>query len=143
MDAIRTHHQAWNILILDAEGPDDGRLFDKLSISGASRESVFFMVQIMESWFLADVAALKSYYGEGFKESAIPRHEDVEIVPKRDVYRFLNQATSETKKGKYSEFKLDHSAALLRGLDARRVKGVSKNCRHIFETVTKKLSATD
>ena len=77
-DAMRTHPEAWNILILDAEGPDDGRLFGRLSIRAASRESVFFMVQIMESWFLADVETLKNYYGEGFK--AIPRSDDVETV---------------------------------------------------------------
>jgi hypothetical protein len=138
---MRTHPEAWNILILDAEGPDDGRLFGRLSIRVASRENVFFMVQIMESWFLADVETLKNYYGEGFK--AIPRSEDVETVPKRNVYRLLDQATRETKKGKYSESKLDHSAALLSRLDVNLVKSASKNCRRIFETVRKKLSAAD
>src|SRR2546425_1002799 len=137
-DAMRTHPEAWNILILDAEGPDDGRLFGRLSIRVASRECVFFMVQIMESWFLADVETLKNYYGKGFE--AIPRSDDVETVPKRNVYRLLDQATRETKKGKYSESKLDHSAELLSRLDVNLVKSASKNCRRIFETVTKQLA---
>src|SRR5258708_34649118 len=31
MDALRTHPEAWNILIFDSEAPDNGRLFDILS----------------------------------------------------------------------------------------------------------------
>src|SRR5882672_11113628 len=30
MNALRTHPEAWNILILDSDVPDDGRLFDNL-----------------------------------------------------------------------------------------------------------------
>src|SRR5258708_15538343 len=68
MDALRTHPEAWNILILDSDAPDNGRLFDILSshsdwhppvrIVPPLRGSVFWMVEIMESWFLSDVPTL-------------------------------------------------------------------------------------
>jgi hypothetical protein len=150
MDALRTHPEAWNILILDSDASDNGRLFDTLSshsdwhppgrIARPLRESVFWMVQIMESWFLADIPTLKDYFGKGFRESAIRKSADVEIIPKREVYRRLDEAAKATKKGAYSRSKLENAAELLRRTQPDRVKKLSRNCRRIFDTVTGKLS---
>jgi hypothetical protein len=65
-DALESHPSSWNILLIDSEGPDDGQLFARLRLPTAEQESVFWMVQLMESWFLAGIPALKLYYGKDF-----------------------------------------------------------------------------
>jgi hypothetical protein len=60
-DALESHPCSWNVLLIDSEGPDDGRLFARLRLPAAQKKSVFWMVQLMESWFLADIQALKLY----------------------------------------------------------------------------------
>ena len=47
---------------------------------------VHLMVQCMEAWFLADRAALATYYGNGFNESALPQNPMIENVSKQDIF---------------------------------------------------------
>ena len=81
------------------------------------------MVQIMESWFLADPDSLESFYGHGFHKQALPRNPNIEQVPKQDVLSGLAQATRGTKKGGYS--KSSHSFGILAQLDPVRVRNAS------------------
>src|SRR2546426_4322246 len=60
--AIRSHPKAWNILLKDSEGPDVGNLSALLcqqnGWSQSHLNSIFWMVEMMESWFHADKEAL-------------------------------------------------------------------------------------
>ena len=39
------------------------------------------MVQCMENWFLADRETLRAYFGQGYKETALPAiTHDIEII---------------------------------------------------------------
>jgi hypothetical protein len=62
--ALETHPSALNVLLKDSEGPDSGRLSESLcreyDWDGHHRESIFWMVEMMESWFHADKDALKT-----------------------------------------------------------------------------------
>jgi hypothetical protein len=78
------------------------------------------MVQVMESWFLADTAALKSYFRQGFQEGALPQNPKIEQIPKRDIERKLRQATRNSSKGEYSKGK--HSFEILAELDPAKVR---------------------
>ena len=78
------------------------------------------MVQVMESWFLADTAALKSYFRQGFREGSLPQNPNVEEIPKQDVEIGLRQATRGTSKGAYSKGK--HSFEILAELDPAEVR---------------------
>ena len=49
---------------------------------GATDEQCQFMVQAMESWFLADRTALSAYYGQGFQENPLPSNPQIEQVAK-------------------------------------------------------------
>ena len=71
------------------------------------------MVQCMESWFLADRATLKKFFGQGFKEGSLPAVGNaVETVPKDHVYQTLASATKDCKtKAQYG--KGEHSFKLL------------------------------
>jgi len=84
--ALEGHPNALNILLIDSERSDDGKLFETIcrpqGVSQPSKEAVFWMVQCMESWFLTDVAALKTYYAQGFNEKALAGNPKVERFPK-------------------------------------------------------------
>lgn len=127
--ANRTHPGAWNILLQDSEGPPPAR-----------REAdVFWIVQLMEAWFLADRDALSLYYGDGFAQNAIGDTADVEQIPKLDVFDRLKRATRNTTKGEYSKVK--HAPFLLDRLSSRRVQTRAAHCRELFELVRARLQA--
>ena len=86
----------------------------------ATDDQCHLMVQVMESWFLADTDALKSFYGQKFQELALPQNPKIEDVPKLDVQRGLEQATRATSKGRYH--KGNHSFAILAELSPAKVR---------------------
>ena len=65
---------------------------------GAGKNRAFLMVQVMETWFLADKDALRRYFGEGFRDRAIKRWPILENVPKSTVLEALESATKECHK---------------------------------------------
>jgi hypothetical protein len=54
------------------------------------------MVELMESWFLADREAVRRYYDDDdrFQGSSLPAHAQIEKIPKKDVLDGLKEATS-------------------------------------------------
>ena len=52
------------------------------------------MVQLMETWFLADRPALKKHFGDQFKENALRQWPQLEDVPKETVLDALRKATT-------------------------------------------------
>lgn len=73
--AIRANEGVWNILLIDSDGPDSGQLTQSLCKQHGwgrdHRESIFWMVQTMESWFHADKEALEDFYGSCFRKKAL------------------------------------------------------------------------
>ena len=61
---------------------------------GARDDQMFLMVQVMETWLLADRVTLAEYFGAPFRENAIPQWPSLEDVPKRDVLQALARATA-------------------------------------------------
>jgi hypothetical protein len=60
--ALRSHASAWNILLKDSEQPIPASIGDLLQRHGLSgADQVFWMVELMESWFLAHPEALARY----------------------------------------------------------------------------------
>ena len=97
----------------------------------ATDDQCHLMVQIMESWFLADVEALEKYYGQGFRQSALPRNPKIEAVPKQDIIKGLEQATRATRKKNYNKGK--HSFEILALLDPAKVRKQSPYADRFFE----------
>lgn len=64
----------------------------------AAENQAFLMVQLMETWFLADPAMLRRYFGAQFRENALRAWPDLESVPKQTVLNVLGQATAECTK---------------------------------------------
>jgi hypothetical protein len=136
--ALNTHRDAFNVLILDSEGPFHARLLQQKGLPAATEQSVFWMVQAMESWFLGDIEALKAYYKDGFRDGACRLNPKIEEIPKQDVFEALKAATKDTKKGSYH--KTGHAPGILARLDAQKVRRASTQCSRLFETVLRELS---
>ena len=127
------------LLLVDAEEPIKavgpwGHLKDRDKWNrpkGATDDQCHLMVQVMESWFLADTSALKSYFSQGFREASLPQNPSVEEIPKQDIERGLRQATRNTSKGAYSKGK--HSFEILALLDPAKVRKHSPYADRFFE----------
>ena len=119
------------MLLVDAEGPVSAsgpwqhlKTHDGWNRpDGATDSQCHLMVQVMESWFLADADALESFYGQDFRKRALPANSNVEHVSKRDVLDGLAGATRDTKKGSYD--KGAHSFDILANLDPAKVRRAS------------------
>ena len=61
---------------------------------GAADDQAFLMVEVMETWFLADRELLRSYFGTALRENHLRRWPDLEAVPKLTVFDALNQSTA-------------------------------------------------
>jgi hypothetical protein len=128
-------------LLVDAEGPiTTKRPWEHLQSKdgwncpgGAEDDQCHLMVQVMESWFLADRQTLASYYGHLFNANALPANPDIEGVSKQDVLRGLDRATSNTRKGTYS--KGQHSFEILASLAPAPVEAVSPYAKRLLDTL--------
>jgi len=134
--ALKTHPEAFNILLVDAEGPvsNSPKLHlmerDGWQLPNMDEACFHLMVQTMEAWIIADVDALSKFYGQGFNANAIPRNPDVEQVGKEDLETALTNATRNTSKGKYH--KTRHAPQLLEQLDVARVRKAAAHCDRLF-----------
>jgi len=140
-DALSTHRDAWNVLVLDSDRAADCSLEELCrakAIDPRYRDRIFWMVQIMESWFLADVDCLKQYYGSDFNKTAVAGNPRVEDVPKRDVLDRLKGATKATKPGEYHKTK--HAPQILATLNPTIVRTAAPNCERLFRILDAKLS---
>jgi hypothetical protein len=91
---------------------------------------VHLMVQCMEAWFLADKTVLAQYYGDEFKEAALPANPSIEEIPKDDLLDRLARATASTSKGRYH--KTRHAFEILEQLDPQRVQQRSPFAAALF-----------
>ena len=142
LDAIQDNPDAFNILLVDSDGPDNGNLMSSVKALstwdnhiGATVQDgqIHFMVQVMESWFLADKDALGRYYGRDFQPNRLPLNKNVEHVPGNDVISGLENATRPTRKGKYH--KTRHAPDLLAQIDAAKVRQAAPNCDMLFASL--------
>ena len=94
------------LLLVDAEGPvaEDHTPWRHLKArdgwdapAGVRADQAFLMVQVMESWFLADQAALRRRFGPRFSEAPFRARPALEAVPKQTVYEVLEKATADCK----------------------------------------------
>lgn len=142
--AVRTHRDAMNFLLIDSDGPDNGSLisskvkahshWDSGVDSMVRDDQLHFMVQVMESWLLADREMLQRYYGQKFITNRLrgdPNH--VEQVRKDDVVLCLETATQNTIKGKYH--KTRHAPELLMRIDVNKVRDAAPSCSRLFDSL--------
>ena len=132
-NAISAHSDAIVALLVDSEGPVSADTAprahlaqrDGWQLAAAQEDAVHLMVQVMETWIVADGNALRAYYGQGFNVNAMPRQRSLEDVPKGDVEEALRRATASTRKGTYH--KIRHASEILARVDP---DVVGQRCPH-------------
>lgn len=89
-------------LLVDSEDPvaDGDKTWEHLKTrdnwdrpAGADDGQVLLMTTCMETWILADRAALKKHYGHKLQENALPPLIDLERRNRKEVHDKLTQAT--------------------------------------------------
>ena len=144
--ALQQHRDAFNILLVDAEGPvtlspwEHLQERDHWSIQGILDDHCHLMVQVMEAWIIADLDALRRFYAQGFNPNPIPGRDDVELIDKADLEQALRQATQNTQKGEYH--KIRHGPKILALVDVGKVRNRARHCDRMFTTLSNKISET-
>jgi len=140
-NALADRPNAFIILLVDSEAPvkqppwEHLKLRDNWDSPGVDDTHCYLMVQAMEAWFMADIDTLKRFYGQGFKENAIPKNINVETIEKDSLEPSLKAASRDTKsKGEYQ--KIQHASKLLEMLDVDKVRKASSECDRIFINLT-------
>lgn len=144
--SVKISPQSFNLLLVDSDeavaANQTARAFlqnkyRKWDLQIVTDEQCHLMVQIMESWFIADVAALKNYYGREFKDSAIPKNKNVETIAKKTIEKSLETATAKTQKAEYH--KIEHGAKLLELVNPQKVRKAAPHCERLFATIADKI----
>jgi Domain of unknown function (DUF4276) len=142
--SLRQNAGAVHLLLVDAEGPVSGSPRQHLidgdgwDLAGIGDDRCHLMVQVMESWFLADPEALSSYFGQGFAANALPPTRNVEQVAKQAVYDSLARAARNTKKAEYDKGR--DTPQILKKLDARKVRDRAPHCDRLLTALEEHLS---
>lgn len=92
---IAQGHTAWQHL---KTRPGDG--WDRPN--GATEDQAFLMVQVMETWFIADQDALRDFFGNCFNDNKTA-WPNLEAVPRQGIYDALDRATATCGKKHYVE----------------------------------------
>lgn len=140
-NALHLHPDAFNVLLVDAEGSTaqspwlhlKGR--DGWCIPVISDDQCHLMVQTMEAWIIADKNALTGFYGEGFRINLIPNNVNVEQIDKANLENSLREATRHTQKGEYH--KILHAPKILGRADPYVIRKSASYCERLFSVLTK------
>ena len=148
MIAMRTHRESFNILLIDSDSPDNGNLivtkvkqhahWDSGVGATVTDDQIHFMVQVMETWFLAEPTVLEGYYGERFVTNRLPPNPQIEQIPKDDVTLGIQQATRQTRKGRYH--KTQHAPDILARINVSTVRSVAPSCERLFVVLERLVS---
>ena len=108
-------------------------------LEDVAEDRIQLMVRTMETWLIADVETLRSYYGSRFNGNSLPKRRDLEKVPKENVSSALARATQKTQKGEYH--KIRHASDLLALVDPENAKERCRHCKRLFDTLTSQIEA--
>lgn len=147
--ALRQNPHDFNILLVDSEEPVQGTPWQHLAArqgdgwnrpAAATDDQAHLMVQIMESWFLADKQALAQYYGQGFNVGSLPGQPNIELISKKDVFQALQLASKNTKtKGEYH--KTRHGFDLLEMTSPDLVRAASVHAERLIAVLRRETAA--
>ena len=127
------------LLLVDSEGPvklgqtswqhlktrDD---WDRPN--GVADDQAFLMVEVMETWFIADLQMLARYFGANFRPNRIPAWPSLEAISKKAVFDTLDWSTAACGKKRYAKGKI--SFELLARLDPNVVENACPQARTLL-----------
>lgn len=98
--------------------------------SGAADDQAFLMVQVMETWFLADRDLLRRYFGNSLRENHLRQWPVLEAVPKATVFDALAKATAGCEK-RYAKGKVSYE--LLARLSPDKVEAACPHAKALLK----------
>ncbi|MCA0387163.1 MAG: DUF4276 family protein [Bacteroidetes bacterium] len=105
-----------SVLLCDLDGPDETREKDiQMHRFEEYRDSIYYMVQEMEAWFISQPDILDKFYQADLTKKIPKKHASEFENPDEK----LQEWTRDSKKGKYH--KVRHGTALLEMLDADKL----------------------
>ena len=119
------------MLLIDSDDEDLHSLMARVRPQIGSANHPFFMVQLMEAWFIADRNTLADYFGAGFRNSALPQNPNAEDIPKQDIENALRNATRDCAKQRYRKGRDD--VGLLNLLNPTAVYNVCPNFARLID----------
>ncbi len=99
----------------------------------ALENQAFLMVQVMETWFVADRATLRSFFGSRLKENHLPQWPELEAVSKAKVLEALGRASADCGPRRYAKGKV--SFEILAEIDPREVERACPHARDLLEAL--------
>ena len=144
-NAAATNRDVFVVLLVDSEDPVSESPREHLAsrdgwdVAFADEDALHLMVQVMETWIVADPDALAAYYGQGFRPDVLPGAQNLEPVSKLEIERALRRATEHTTKGRYH--KIRHARHLLHRIDLGRVRSRCGHCERLFNAIDAQIEA--
>ena len=135
-------------MLIDTEREKDvtenAKLFLKKDFPNSDFKNVedwqcHFMAQAMETWFLADKEKLADCFDNKFKENALPKHNEIEKIPKDDVIAKLKTATKDTSNGKGKYEKGGNAGKILRVIRPQKVIKDAPHCKRLFKAIKEEI----
>ncbi len=142
------YSEGFAILLIDSEGEkntsDNAKVFLQKDFPNYDFKKIkeiqcHFMVQAMESWFLADKEKLAKCYDNKFNEKTLPKNKEVEKIPKKDVIEGLKNATKDTRNGKGEYSKGADSGKILGEIRPQKVIETARHCEKLFDSISEKI----
>jgi len=141
--AMKSHPDAFNVLLVDSESSvtlapwEHLKNQDNWDLHKSHNEQYHLMVQVMESWLIADIETLKKFYGQDFNENKIPDNQNIEDISKATIEVSLKAATRNTQKGRYH--KINHGPKILELVDTQKVRNAAPHCDRLFKKLSEKI----
>lgn len=138
---LESNNDAIKVLLVDSDSPvtQPPKKHLKINNPEVTDDQCHFMVQIMESWFFADLNALREFYKDELYDKELNNYHDVdnvENIDKNEIERILINATKETSYGNYWEYgKIRHASEILKQLNANTVRKKAAHCDRLFTTL--------
>lgn len=98
---------------------------------GTGDDDAFLMICCMETWFVADRKTLRNFFGQRWRENALPKWPKLEEVSKSQVFDALDKATAACGKRRYAKGKL--SFELLGVIEATEVEKSCPAAKRLLE----------
>ena len=139
------YSEGFAILLIDSEREKDENKnakeflqedFPNFDFKHVNDSQCHFMVQAMESWFIADKKKLAACYDNKFNNKILPKTLNVEKIPKDDAIEKLKLATKDTRNGTGEYGKGADSGKILGTIRPQKVIKNAHHCRELFKTIT-------
>ena len=148
LNATKTWPDTVNVLVIDSEAPVANlnlprthlKQRDGWDLAAIQEDSIHLMIQVMDTWIIADADALANYCEQHFQKRALPQTQNLEGIEKEQIYNALERATARTQKGAYRRIR--HAADLFANIDPVIVRRRCPSCGRLFVTLAHAIDAS-